>query len=156
MFSVMNWKLIIQFLFSPAPLSILVLMPCFPATIGFVCCSSHLTPVFQRKVSQVVKIQTKKHFFSFGGNDNIIHTDNIQSFFGVSHIYGNPTAKEVYGASAFDPEGLFGSIPTILQVQKCCYCTVTLTYRWNGSFNGELNLCILIFYSLPTVQCPEI
>jgi len=39
-----------------------------------------------------------------------------KEFFGVSHIYGNPTAKEVYGATAFDPEGLFGSIPTILQV----------------------------------------
>jgi len=39
-----------------------------------------------------------------------------KQFFTVSHIYGNPTAKFVYKASAFDPEGLFGSLTTIFQV----------------------------------------
>merc|ERR1711862_832017 len=31
-------------------------------------------------------------------------------------IYGNPTAKGVYSASAFDPEGVFGSLTSIFQV----------------------------------------
>lgn len=39
-----------------------------------------------------------------------------KQFFGTAHIYGNPTAKHVYSASAFDPEGLFGSLTTIFQV----------------------------------------
>lgn len=34
---------------------------------------------------------------------------------GTSHIYQSPTAKHVYESSAFDPEGLFGCLPTIIQ-----------------------------------------
>lgn len=34
---------------------------------------------------------------------------------GNSHIYQFPTAKKVYESSAFDPEGLFGCLPTIIQ-----------------------------------------
>ena len=41
---------------------------------------------------------------------------SIQQFFSVDHIYGNPTAKHEYTASAFDPEGLFGSLTSIFQV----------------------------------------
>ena len=37
-------------------------------------------------------------------------------FFTVDHIYGNPTAKGVYSAGAFDPEGIFGSLTSIFQV----------------------------------------
>jgi len=37
-------------------------------------------------------------------------------FFTTPHIYGNPTAKGVYSASAFDPEGIFGSLTSIFQV----------------------------------------
>jgi len=40
----------------------------------------------------------------------------IRLFFSSDHIYGNPTAKSVYGASAFDPEGILGSLTTIFQV----------------------------------------
>lgn len=32
------------------------------------------------------------------------------------HIYGNPTAKVVYGAGAFDPEGILGCLTSLLQV----------------------------------------
>ncbi|KAK8754056.1 hypothetical protein OTU49_009163 [Cherax quadricarinatus] len=32
------------------------------------------------------------------------------------HIYQNPTAKEVYGSAAFDPEGVLGSLTSIFQV----------------------------------------
>ena len=39
-----------------------------------------------------------------------------QQFFTTDHIYGNPTAKGVYSASAFDPEGLLGSMSSIFQV----------------------------------------
>jgi len=39
-----------------------------------------------------------------------------KAFFSTPHIYGNPTAKSVYSASAFDPEGLFGSLPSMFQV----------------------------------------
>jgi len=39
-----------------------------------------------------------------------------KAFFTSSHIYGNPTAKVVYQASAFDPEGILGSLTTIFQV----------------------------------------
>lgn len=34
---------------------------------------------------------------------------------GNSHIYQYPTAKQVYESSAFDPEGVFGCLPTIIQ-----------------------------------------
>jgi heparan-alpha-glucosaminide N-acetyltransferase len=27
---------------------------------------------------------------------------------GTNHIYGNPTAKDVYNTGAFDPEGILG------------------------------------------------
>ena len=37
----------------------------------------------------------------------------LQKFFTSDHIYGNPTAKGVYSASAFDPEGLFGTLTSI-------------------------------------------
>jgi len=39
-----------------------------------------------------------------------------KQFFTADHIYGNPTAKGVYSASAFDPEGLLGSLGSIFQV----------------------------------------
>jgi len=39
-----------------------------------------------------------------------------KKFFTSDHIYGNPTAKGVYSASAFDPEGLFGTLTSIFQV----------------------------------------
>ncbi|XP_063705125.1 heparan-alpha-glucosaminide N-acetyltransferase [Culicoides brevitarsis] len=34
---------------------------------------------------------------------------------GLSHIYQHPTAKKVFESSAFDPEGVFGCLPTIIQ-----------------------------------------
>jgi len=39
-----------------------------------------------------------------------------KSFFTTPHIYGNPTAKGVYSASAFDPEGILGTLTSIFQV----------------------------------------
>ena len=33
---------------------------------------------------------------------------------GTKHIYGNPTAKGVYGAGAFDPEGILGVLLRLL------------------------------------------
>ena len=39
-----------------------------------------------------------------------------RAVFSVDHIYGNPTAKTVYSASAFDPEGVLGCLPSVLQV----------------------------------------
>jgi len=39
-----------------------------------------------------------------------------KAFFTVPHIYGNPTAKSVYSASAFDPEGILGSLSSMFQV----------------------------------------
>lgn len=35
---------------------------------------------------------------------------------GSTHIYQHPTIKTVYESNAFDPEGLLGCLPTILQV----------------------------------------
>ena len=31
-----------------------------------------------------------------------------RQFFGIKHIYSNPTSKAVYESGAFDPEGLLG------------------------------------------------
>ena len=31
-----------------------------------------------------------------------------RQFFGINHIYSNPTSKAVYESGAFDPEGLLG------------------------------------------------
>ena len=42
------------------------------------------------------------------------HVD--KAFFTTPHIYGNPTAKGVYSASAFDPEGILGCLTSIFQV----------------------------------------
>jgi len=39
-----------------------------------------------------------------------------KAFFTSQHIYGNPTAKAVYSASAFDPEGILGSLISMFQV----------------------------------------
>ena len=39
-----------------------------------------------------------------------------RAFFSTPHIYGNPTAKGVYTASAFDPEGILGSLTSVFQV----------------------------------------
>lgn len=39
-----------------------------------------------------------------------------RAFFSSPHIYGNPTAKSVYSASAFDPEGMLGSLASMFQV----------------------------------------
>ena len=36
---------------------------------------------------------------------------------GTKHIYGNPTAKGVYGAGAFDPEGILGVLFRLLDTQ---------------------------------------
>lgn len=35
---------------------------------------------------------------------------------GQSHIYQRPTARKVYESGAFDPEGIVGCLPTLLQV----------------------------------------
>jgi len=39
-----------------------------------------------------------------------------KAFFTTPQIYGNPTAKGVYSASAFDPEGIFGTLTSIFHV----------------------------------------
>ena len=33
-----------------------------------------------------------------------------RQFFGINHIYSNPTSKAVYESGAFDPEGLLGKL----------------------------------------------
>jgi len=39
-----------------------------------------------------------------------------RQFFGINHIYSNPTSKAVYESGAFDPEGLLGSLTSVVQV----------------------------------------
>lgn len=47
-----------------------------------------------------------------GGASGYIDTQ----FFGVNHIYGNPTPKAVYGTGPYDPEGMLGSFTSVFQV----------------------------------------
>lgn len=35
---------------------------------------------------------------------------------GINHIYSNPTPKPIYGSGPFDPEGILGSLTSVLQV----------------------------------------
>lgn len=46
---------------------------------------------------------------------------------GVQHIYQHPTARYVYDSSAFDPEGIFGCILTIVHAFFGVQCGITLT-----------------------------
>ena len=39
-----------------------------------------------------------------------------RQFFGINHIYSNPTSKAVYESGAFDPEGLLGKL---LRMDQC-------------------------------------
>ncbi|XP_029728719.2 heparan-alpha-glucosaminide N-acetyltransferase [Aedes albopictus] len=45
---------------------------------------------------------------------------------GVSHLYQHPTARYVYDTQAFDPEGAFGCLPTLLQVFLGLQCGVLI------------------------------
>lgn len=45
---------------------------------------------------------------------------------GNNHLYQHPTARYVYDAQAFDPEGPFGCLPTILQVFLGLQCGVLI------------------------------
>ncbi|XP_030378987.1 heparan-alpha-glucosaminide N-acetyltransferase [Scaptodrosophila lebanonensis] len=45
---------------------------------------------------------------------------------GNAHIYQHPTAKHVYDSSAFDPEGVFGCILSVVQVLFGVFAGVTL------------------------------
>uniref|UniRef100_A0A182NJS0 Heparan-alpha-glucosaminide N-acetyltransferase catalytic domain-containing protein n=1 Tax=Anopheles dirus TaxID=7168 RepID=A0A182NJS0_9DIPT len=45
---------------------------------------------------------------------------------GVTHLYQHPTARYVYDAMPFDPEGPFGCLPTILQVFLGLQCGGTI------------------------------
>uniref|UniRef100_A0A182R047 Heparan-alpha-glucosaminide N-acetyltransferase catalytic domain-containing protein n=1 Tax=Anopheles farauti TaxID=69004 RepID=A0A182R047_9DIPT len=45
---------------------------------------------------------------------------------GVAHLYQHPTARYVYDAMPFDPEGPFGCLPTILQVFLGLQCGSTI------------------------------
>ncbi|KAH8396213.1 hypothetical protein KR222_005381 [Zaprionus bogoriensis] len=45
---------------------------------------------------------------------------------GSAHIYQHPTAKYVYDATAFDPEGVFGCILSVVQVLLGAFAGVTL------------------------------
>lgn len=44
----------------------------------------------------------------------------------IEHLYQHPTAKNVYGSGAFDPEGFFGCILTIFQVFLGVQCGAIL------------------------------
>ncbi|XP_055843915.1 heparan-alpha-glucosaminide N-acetyltransferase [Episyrphus balteatus] len=46
---------------------------------------------------------------------------------GETHIYQHPTAKYLYDSKAFDPEGLFGCLLTIVQVYFGVICGTILT-----------------------------
>ncbi|XP_055631012.1 heparan-alpha-glucosaminide N-acetyltransferase [Toxorhynchites rutilus septentrionalis] len=45
---------------------------------------------------------------------------------GESHLYQHPTIRYMYGAFVFDPEGLLGCLPTILQVFLGLQCGVLI------------------------------
>uniref|UniRef100_A0A182S9H4 Heparan-alpha-glucosaminide N-acetyltransferase catalytic domain-containing protein n=1 Tax=Anopheles maculatus TaxID=74869 RepID=A0A182S9H4_9DIPT len=45
---------------------------------------------------------------------------------GITHLYQHPTARYVYEAMPFDPEGPFGCLPTILQVFLGLQCGCTI------------------------------
>ncbi|XP_035914517.1 heparan-alpha-glucosaminide N-acetyltransferase [Anopheles stephensi] len=45
---------------------------------------------------------------------------------GMTHLYQHPTARYVYEAMPFDPEGPFGCLPTILQVFLGVQCGCTI------------------------------
>ncbi|XP_053672147.1 heparan-alpha-glucosaminide N-acetyltransferase [Anopheles nili] len=49
-----------------------------------------------------------------------------RSILGLAHLYQHPTARYVYDAMPFDPEGPFGCIPTVLQVFLGLQCGCTI------------------------------
>lgn len=69
-----------------------------------------------------------------GKQDNATHVDCIggatgyldQIILGEKHIFQWPTARSVYDAPAFDPEGLVGCLTTFLQVFIGLQCGITL------------------------------
>lgn len=48
---------------------------------------------------------------------------------GESHIYNWPTAKKVYESGSFDPEGILGCMPTVLQVLLGVQAGMILLYH---------------------------
>ncbi len=54
-------------------------------------------------------------------------------FFGVNHIYSNPTPKATYKTAAFDPEGLLGCLSSVFQVFLGYQAgQIVLSYRGHG------------------------
>uniref|UniRef100_A0A182PU71 Heparan-alpha-glucosaminide N-acetyltransferase catalytic domain-containing protein n=1 Tax=Anopheles epiroticus TaxID=199890 RepID=A0A182PU71_9DIPT len=68
-----------------------------------------------------------KHLFNVFPNCTGGITGYIdRTILGIAHLYQRPTARYVYDAMPFDPEGPFGCLPTILQVFLGLQCGCTI------------------------------
>ncbi|KAH8292746.1 hypothetical protein KR018_011203 [Drosophila ironensis] len=65
---------------------------------------------------------------------------------GEAHIYQHPTAKYVYDSSAFDPEGVFGCILSVVQVLLGSFAGVTLLVHptWQSRIRRWLILAAVL------------
>ncbi|XP_017151391.1 heparan-alpha-glucosaminide N-acetyltransferase [Drosophila miranda] len=65
---------------------------------------------------------------------------------GNAHIYQHPTAKYVYDSSAFDPEGVFGCLLSIVQVLLGAFAGLTLLVHttWQTRLRRWLLLSVLL------------
>lgn len=71
-----------------------------------------------------------QHKNCIGGATGLID----RTILGAKHIYQWPTAKHVYASMAFDPEGVFGCLLTIVQVFFGVQCGMILTIhsKWKA------------------------
>lgn len=65
---------------------------------------------------------------------------------GTNHIYQHPTAKYVYDATAFDPEGIFGCLLSVVQTLLGAFAGVTLLVHatWQARLKRWLLLATLM------------
>ncbi|XP_016982540.1 heparan-alpha-glucosaminide N-acetyltransferase [Drosophila rhopaloa] len=65
---------------------------------------------------------------------------------GNTHIFQHPTAKHVYDSTAFDPEGVFGCILSVVQVLLGGFAGVTLLVHptWQSRIRRWLLLSVLL------------
>ncbi|KAH8339380.1 hypothetical protein KR074_012327 [Drosophila pseudoananassae] len=65
---------------------------------------------------------------------------------GNAHIYQHPTAKYVYDSAAFDPEGIFGCILSVVQVLLGAFAGVTLLVHptWQSRIRRWLILSVVL------------
>ncbi|XP_016948278.1 heparan-alpha-glucosaminide N-acetyltransferase [Drosophila biarmipes] len=67
---------------------------------------------------------------------------------GNAHIYQHPTAKYVYDSTAFDPEGVFGCILSVVQVLLGAFAGVTLLVHPNWQSRIRRWMILAVFLGL--------